>query len=360
MTKLKTLMISLFTIGIFSIMVALPVSAASLINPAPATQSKGVSLTTSPVYTVLTAKPGTSVSSTIQVMNNTSTPLNITMQVQTFRNGGTGGQAQIITPGAGQGFIKWVTFSQNSFTAQPGVWTPVQMTIDVPTYAGLGYYFAILVKPSTTIAGGNHTNTLKSSNAVLVLLNAQTNNEQLKIALTSFTSAKHIYEYLPAEFNVSVYNNGNIFLAPYGNIFISKTSNFSKIIDVLPVNAEQGNVLPGATRIYTSTWSDGFPVFVPKTLGGQPVTDSSGKKIYQLQYNFSQNSKFRFGKYYAKVVLVYNNGTRDVPQTAIVSFWVIPWKIIILLIIFIAIIVGTIYLLIRLSRKVKKQTKWQA
>ena len=358
MTKINALIFSIVTSFMLFTGTLAPVSAAT---PSPISQSKGVSLTTSPIVSELSAKPGTSTTTTLQVMNNTTAPLQINLVVQTFRAYGTSGKAQIITPKSGDSFINWVTFSKDNFVAQPGVWTPIQMTINVPSYAGLGYYYAILFKPSIPIAQGKHLNTFKSSNAILVLLNAQSSNEKPKLELTSFTSEKHIYEYLPATFDVTVHNVGNIFLPPSGNIFISKSNEFSNknVLSTLDINPAQGNVLPGSNRIYTSQWTDGAPVFVPKTLGSQPITDSQGNTIYQLKWNFDKN-KFRFGKYYAKLVLVYNNGTRDVPTVSVVSFWVIPWKLIILAILILVTIGGLIYAVFHLLKKSKKQSKWRA
>jgi hypothetical protein len=320
----------------------------------------GTSLTTSPVSTELVGKPGSSVTTTLQVMNNNPTPVMITLQLDTFKASGTNGQAQILSPTSADNYINWVTFSQNSFTAQPGVWTPVQMTINLPSYASLGYYYAVLFKPSQVVSSGKHTALLKGSNAILVLLNAESGTEKPKITVTSFTSVDKIYEYLPATFKIDVYNSGDIYLPPTGNIFISKSSNFKNIIDSLNINTAAGNVLPGSSRIYSEQWTDGFPVFVPKTLDGQPVTNAKGKAVDQLKWNFSQTNRFRFGKYYAKMILVYNNGTQQIPITATVSFWVIPWKLITLFLLFIACVVGLFIVVIHLSRKVKKQTKWSA
>ncbi|MGB3073255.1 MAG: hypothetical protein WBB68_03290, partial [Candidatus Moraniibacteriota bacterium] len=36
----------------------------------------------------------------------------------------------------------------------------------------------------------------------------------------------------------------------------------------------------------------------------------------------------RFGKYTAKMLLVYDDGTRDIPIEGVVSFWVMPWRLI--------------------------------
>lgn len=351
MTKVGALFSSA-VLGLFLIITACP--------PAWAAAAQSTSLTTSPISVDLSAKPGSSATTTLQVLNNNPEPVDVSLQVDTFRASGTSGQAQILTPGPSDSFINWVTFSKNSFLAQPGVWTPVQMTISLPDYAALGYYYAVLFKPSVAVTAKSHTNILKSSNAILVLLNAQSSNEHPQISVTSFISNKKLYEYLPATFSINVYNDGNIYLPPAGDIYISRTSNFKNIIDTLPVNTTAGNVLAGTSRVYTTEWTDGFPVFVPKTIDNQPVLNQQGKPVEQLQWNFSQIHKFRFGEYYAKMVLVYNNGTHDVPIVATVSFWVIPWKLIIGFIFFIACIVGLVILVIYLSHKLRKQSKWHA
>jgi hypothetical protein len=33
------------------------------------------------------------------------------------------------------------------------------------------------------------------------------------------------------------------------------------------------------------------------------------------------------GKYTAHMLLVYDNGERDIPIEAAVSFWIVPWKL---------------------------------
>jgi hypothetical protein len=63
------------------------------------------------------------------------------------------------------------------------------------------------------------------------------------------------------------------------------------------------------------------------------------------------------------MVLVYNNGITDIPITAVVSFWVIPWKIISIIVAIIALTSVGLYVsghkladrTFRLSKKVRKQ-----
>ena len=262
---------------------------------------QGSGITTSPVSADLTAKPGSGVTTTLQVENNSPQPVAMTIELDTFRAYGTNGQAQIFTTRPGDASLSWVHFSKTSFIAQSGVWTPVQMTIDLPKDAGLGYYYAVLFKPKAQAKSPAHTNVVKGYNAILVLLDADNGNAHPRVDVTSFAADHKLYEYLPANFSVSVRNSGNIFLPPTGNIFISKSSNFNHVIDTLAINPGHGDVLPGSSRVFNGQWNDGFPIFTPETLAGQPVTDKNGKAIDQLKWNFSNANKLRFGKYYAKL-----------------------------------------------------------
>jgi hypothetical protein len=288
----------------------------------------GTNISTSPVTANLKVIPGHSVSTTLNVENNDATPITIQLQLQTFKPYGTSGQAQIMPAKPNSAFMSWVHFSKTTFVAQPGIWTPVKMTVTTPPTAALDYYYAVLVKPQLSVNALHAAATLKGYNAILVLLDAISPNAKPKLSVTSFSANHGVYEYLPTTFSEQVKNTGNVYLAPTGDVYISKSSNFTNTINTIPINATQGNVIPSSSRTYTEDWSNGFPVFTSKTFDGQAVTDKQGNPIEHLVWNFSHTDKFRFGKYYAKMVLVYNTGDRDVPVVATVAFWVIPWKII--------------------------------
>ena len=212
------------------------------------------------------------------------------------------------------------------------------MTINIPKTASLGYYYAVLFKPSISVGNGVNRNVINGYNAILVLLNAVTPNEHPKLQLASFSSDRKFFQYLPITFSVNVHNSGNIYLPPSGDIYISKTSSFSKVIDTISINPSIGNVLPSTNRIFSVKWTNGDPVFVDKELDGQPVTTKQGQPVEQLKWNFSQLHKLRFGEYYARLVMVYNNGQQDIPVTSVLSFWVIPWELILATIAVVALI----------------------
>ena len=323
-----------------------------------AAASSTFNLTTSPVSEVVYAKPGSSTTTTLHVLNNSATPINLRIKLFTFGAQGTSGKPALRLPTAADTFISWAHFSPSTFVAQPDVPTKVTMTLDIPKTASLGYNYGVAFEPLNQTIANNPGTTISGTNVILVLVDTTSANEVHSVKVASFTVSKHLYEYLPATFNINVHNNGNIFLAPSGDIFISKNSNFSagSIIDTIPVNNSQGNVLPGTNRVFTAQWTDGFPVYVPKEIAGHEVVKNN-QLVYSLQWNFSKANRLRFGKYYAKLILSYNNGIRQVPVVAVVSFWVVPWKLLlILLVVLVLVLIGLRRWAIQLVNLIKKLT----
>ena len=309
MSRFKTLAIT----AIALLFTLLPVASA---------QAAGIpiTLTTTPVSLDLHIAPGTQTSSTLQFKNSSSVALPVNMQVQVFGAYGSSGQAAITKPKPSDPSTSWVSFSPSSFTAQPNVWTAVKMTINLPKTASLGYYYAVIFKPTipTTTPQARSTS-VKGSNAILVLVDSASGNEKKSISVANFSANKHVYEYLPVNFSVTLHNSGNIYLAPSGDIFISRNSDMSHSIATIPFNSSGANILPSSNRVFKNSWTDGFPVFVAKTINGQPVFDKKGDPIYSLNWDFSKANKFRFGKYYAQLTISYNDGTANKILTSQVS-----------------------------------------
>jgi hypothetical protein len=232
------------------------------------------------------------------------------------------------------------------------------MTIDIPKTASLGYNYGVAFEPVITSA--NKGVSLNGSNVILILLDTASGNEVHSIQVTSFTASKKLYEYLPVTFYVNIHNNGNVFLSAGGDIFVSKTANFlpGSIIGTIAVNTAQGNILPDTNRVFQEQWTNGFPVFQPKQIDGHEISKNN-KIVYQLNWNFSQVDKLRFGKYYAKLIMSYSNGERQVPVTAVLSFWVMPWKLMLIALFLLLLIIGmviVVFLLIHRVRRLQRGT----
>ena len=313
-----------------------------LSSPSAHAADNAFNLTTSPLPIELLTLPGQVVSSNLRVQNSGTAPVKIKVSLLKFKASGTNGQPELLPRQAGDTFFDWVTFSRTSFTANPNVWETITMTVKPPLDAAFGYYYAVVFGQDTS--GINlpvTTSKLTGAAATLVLLDVKTANEKKQVAVTSFTTDKKFYEYLPTSFNITVHNTGNVHVVPMGNIYISR--DHKKNIAVIDVNPNLGNTLPQSSRIFTVTWSDGFPLYQKKTDNGQVISDKSGKPVMQLNYDFSKTNKLRFGKYYAHLTLIYDDGTRDVPIDAEVSFWVVPWKILPVIILAVIMILVGLY-----------------
>lgn len=315
----------------------------------------GSSLTTTPVSINLTGKPGTSVSTQLSVQNNSNAPTTIKISVEEFSSDGKTGEPYLHKAAPGDTSVDWVTFNENNFVAQPHVVNNVQMTINVPDSASLGYYYAVVFTPSVSVAKLNTPNAKYiGSNAILVLLDTESGNENKSMQISQFSTNHSIFQYLPVNFNVTVANTGNIHLIPTGDIYISRTSSGPSIVS-LPVNYNDGNVLPYSKRTFTATWNKGFPLYQTARHNGVIVSNKNGTPKQELTWNFSNLSEFRFGEYYAHLVMVYPGNGRDIPIDAVVSFWVIPWTLIVIALVILILIGIGIYSILRTTYKPLKR-----
>ena len=126
-------------------------------------------------------------------------------------------------------------------------------------------------------------------------------------------------------------NTGNVHIAPRGNIFINQGNN--KDIAILEINQEKGSIIPNSSRVFDTTWSDGFPLYEQKVVDGKVVLDKNGQAEKKLTWDWNNASKLRFGKYTGKMLLIYDDGQRDIPIEGEVSFWVVPWRLILVILV---------------------------
>ncbi len=303
-----------------------------------------LSITTSPLPINLRANPGDIATTDLRV--RTDGPANETLQITLlkFTANNELGQPRLADREPGDDYFDWVHFSETRFVAEPNVWKTIRMTIDIPDTAGLGYYYAV----AFTRAGESPESSLGAAvdggAATLVLLDVKSPNAKREVELAEFTSKRRVYEFLPAEFTVTLNNTGNIHLVPSGEIFISKGE---EPLSTLNVNVASGNVLPGTKRSFTLLWNEGFPKYEQVEQDGKVVNDDNGNPTYTLKWDGMELSKLRIGKYTANLLMVYDDGERDVPIEAALSFWVIPWRILGVLLLLLGLVGFALYIIVR-------------
>lgn len=319
--------------GIVSILVSVLLPAGVAFAQAAPGARPPLDLMTSPLPLNVTTKPGVPVTADIRVKNNGTEPEFLKVDLMKFGANGDSGQPKLEEPQRQDLFMNWVHFSETTFTAQPNVWKTVEMTIDPPKEAAFGYYYAVLFTRANPDKPTSGQSAVEGGVASLVLLNVDAPGARREANVVKLTASQKVYEFLPASFSATLHNSGNIHLIPTGTLFIRRGDTQVAAMDF---NNQQGNILPGTDRTFTMDWSDGFPVYQMKTVDGKTKRGS-------LNWDFSKVQKLRFGRYTATLVAVYDDGQRDVPIEATVSFWVIPWRILGVILLIVLIILAGIW-----------------
>jgi len=284
-------------------------------------------LLVTPSPLVATLKPGTTTDLELKIRNGGTSTEDLRVDTRGFKFNSSTGQVALDDTRPAD-ISRWITFSDPTFTVQPGQWFTEKVRVALPKDTGFSYSFALLIarKDAPAPVGGQRL--LQGSIADFTLINVDRPGATRKLEIPKFTASHGIYEYLPADFSVQFKNTGNSIVQPFGNIFIQRGSGDKTPLGTLQVNETRGYILPGSLRTLNVSWSDGFPVY-ESTTGSDGTTKSRNLVWDWAQAKFSN---FRFGRYTAKLVAVYDDGHGDVPIQMEINFWVIPWRAIILLI----------------------------
>jgi len=304
-----------------------------------------LNLMTSPLPLNVTTKPGVPVTADIRIKNNGAQPEQLKVQLLKFGANGDSGQPKIEDPSPNDIYFNWVHFSEVNFDAEPNVWKTIHMTISPPKEAAFGYYYAVVFTRANPDKPTNGQSAFEGGVASLVLLSVDAPGARREAQVVSLMATRKVYEFLPASFNVKLHNSGNLHVAPTGTMFIKRGN---AQVAALDFNNERGNILPGTNRVFSLDWSDGFPSYQDVKVGDKT------KKA--LNWDFGKIQKLRFGRYTAQLVAVYDDGQRDVPVEAVVSFWVIPWRILGVILLITIFVGGGIWAFMRMIwRNIKRQ-----
>jgi len=269
----------------------------------------------------------------LKIHNSGSGSEDLKIEPRTFTYNSSSGNVDLDsdTPPA---IASWIGFSQARFTIAPGQWVTEQISLNVPKEAGFSYSFAVVISRQNNPKPAPGSRAINGSLAVFTLVNVDRPGAKSSLQVVSFTASKRLYEYLPATLDIRFRNDGNTISQPFGNIFIQRGSKDKTPLAALSVNATKGYILPGTERTVTTEWNDGFAAY-------QSVRQPDGTDKKHLSVDWSKFSHFRIGRYTAKLVAVYNDGQHDVPIEGTVTFWVVPWRAILL---FIAVVTGLWFL----------------
>ena len=314
-------------LSVFCFLLFVPSAQAQTDGGSPGVEA-GLRLTTSPLPINLSVEPGSSVSTQLRIKNDGAGKETLKINLMKFKADGESGAPMPLDREPGDDFFDWVHFSEDTFDIASNQWKTINATFDVPETAAFGYYYAVVFSRASDMQPVESGQTkISGGTAILVLLEAKVPNAKREVTVTSFSADRKWYEFLPATFTVKLKNTGNVHIAPRGNLFIGRPG--KKADTVVEVNLGKGNILPDSGRFFEAQWSEGFPMYQNQEEDGKTVLDEQGKPVRELIWNWKDASKLRFGKYEAKLLLIYDDGQRDVPIEGVIEFWVMPWRLLI-------------------------------
>ena len=324
--------ILLFTTASISLLILLFASSAHAVD-ATSTSTSGQALEISPPVITLTVDPGQTVNTQINIRDISTTKLIVKGQVNDFVAAGEDGTPKLLLDDSEDrdnpySMKTWIA-PINSLTLNPKEIKKLQITINVPTNASPGGYYATVRFTATAPDLDSSGVALSASLGSLILIKVNGDvKEDMNVAevgasLTQGGKNNILFESTPIYFFERIKNNGNIHEQPTGQMTI--TDMFGKKVAVVNVNLQTKNVLPNSIRRFEQT------------------LDSSviGNKIL-------------FGKYDAKLKMTY--GSNDKVLTSNFSFWVIPYRLIgIIILILVVGFLAIRFALKRYSARIIKQ-----
>lgn len=263
--------------------------------------------------------PGQSSTNTLYVTDRVQGTTTFSISVQDIKGSSNPNAPVVIlgpgdvTPDSAQNFIS-IPAKQFTLTFGERATIPVTITIPKNTSPG-GYYAAVLVSNEPTVTAETQNASTAGTTRVIsrigtlffIRVNGPANPAgMLQGFRINAPSNQAIYNSGPFTFEILFNNTGNLYLTPYGTITIKNM--FGETVATIPVNAYYS--LPQSLRYRDIAWD------------GQAL----------------------FGRYTATLTL--NRSYGNIVDTQTLTFWVIPWKFLIIafIILFVIVLGGILFL----------------
>jgi hypothetical protein len=316
--KFRKILLGLVTSTLLLVgFVAAPVGA----QAANANAAQGIQI--SPTLVQLSGSKGNTYNVNLNVTNVTGTDLLYKTSISDFGAAGETGTPHIfidtkLTPASS--IRTWVNilpqFNLNAHQA-----STVTAQITIPSNAEPGGHYGVIQFSGTAPTLKSTGVGLSASAGVLMLITVAGNiNEQANLASFYTSSAVNgkessLFETGPVFFITRIQNVGNVHVEPTGSI--SVTDMFGNVVSTMPVNQDKSNVLPNSIRRFI------------------------GPKV---------DKDWMFGRYTANLTLSY--GTHGQAITNTIYFWVIPYRLILVILL---ILVTVIYVFSRMIKVYNKR-----
>jgi len=219
----------------------------------------------------------------------------------------------------------WTTVSRDSITLIPNKNEKIFYEIDVPENANKGEYTVMVSLISDTdVQPGGVTGAFTSlSSGTPILVNVGEDFVE-NAELLQFTTDKNFYENPNVRFQTRINNIGDTHITPVGEIVL--TNIFKQEVARVPFNTSAQSLLRDNSADYETAWDYGSFL--------------------------SNDNKIILGPIDAELILMYRSFQPGfAPLSATASFWILPWKYIVLLLL----IIITTVVILRMRKKKKEQ-----
>ena len=324
-TKAQKLVYFLIFLFSYFLFIAQPVLAATVLSP----------------VLELEGDAGKTVNGAVKLYNETDQNLNLVSSVEQFKAGDESGKPVYVPAGADNSFLQWFTVGKNTVTIPPKYAMLVPFTVKIPPQAVPGGYYAVIFWQTAASPNPNNADVSVSGKVgTLVLLTVKGQlSESGQVKEFATRPGGNYFWQTPLGFLVRFANAGNVHLAPSGTIEIQGWFGRKEILNI---NSDQHNVLPGSTRRYEIVWQN------------QPA----GKNLWQswwleLKQEFNH---FTFGHYTATLRLTFGSNNQ-LAAVKPISFWFIPINLIITALVLLVILIILLkfnFKINRLKRTVSK------
>lgn len=291
----KILILITILAGMLAAGAALPAHAA------PQTPARnGQALEIAPPVLTLTADPGEKVTAKIKLRDISKGKLIVTNEITDFTASGEDGTPKLLQPGESSPYSlrDWIQ-PLPQLLLNPRQVKSLDVTVNVPANASPGGYYGVV--RFTAIPPDQERSGVSLSASLGALVFVKVNGKAHEAMSIEDFSVKHgslggpVLESAPLTFTEKLKNTGNMFEKPAGQVII--TDMFGKEVGRVNVNLEGGYVLPDSTREFSQEFDE-------SVIG----------------------NKFLFGFYKAHLEVTYGSDKQIV--TSDISFWVIPYRLI--------------------------------
>lgn len=281
--------------------------------------------TMTPALTDIALDPGVSQSGKVTIGNDENVPQTFYISIQKFIPAGESGQQTFLPPSDTSGLPNWISFDRPSFTLRSGESRQLTYVVNVPRDAAPGGYYAVVFFSNVPPDAQGTNVSIGARTGMLVFVTVKGAFVEQAFLKDFALETPSRTDRLPATFRVSLQNVGNVHILPEGTLSIRNV--FGNTVARLPLNQLKNRIMPNSERRFLVSW--------------YKETPEAGKGFWHDAKEEWNN--FAVGPYRATLEIASPKTNGFSAQT--LSFWVLPWRLGVLLVIglFVLVAVGRLH-----------------